>query len=605
MQFVGLVILDLYVMLIMVDFTDKQKRYINSGLISENIYLEACPGSGKTEVIAAKVAKEISKWDKSPGGMAILSFTNSATDELKTRIAKYTSGQPAIFPHFVGTFDSFILKYLVSPIAHEYTGYKGNNGDFSISIVENSSNLFIQTKYSYANRGKVKAHHFDHDLKDGKLIFNTGDQVLDRTLNALDLADWQIKDLLNAKQKFQQTGFATYKDIEVLAVDILTDTDVSIIGYLKVFKKRFPLLIVDECQDLSFEQLVILNKLIEFGIVVHLIGDLNQAIYEFRNSKPEYIEAFIDSASFVTMELGDNHRSVQPIVDICTALVNGNKINGRNSAGIKHAKVLQYINCPTEVLPDFVKISNNHATSVIVARGHSVVAKFNLSYTSLKDLEKLATSLLIFDPDSLESISIAITLMSEYLRVKLKESVKPNSFNCPESIDSSFQWRKFIFELLTYLKANGLTDGKLTWKNWCKSVKAHLRNIHNYPFVNDEIASILSKLKEVNLSAPKGKGDVEISYLLANRNSSIQTFKKTTIHQVKGESHDVTMLVSSKTASGGTGANWKEWLKCTESEAARFAYVASSRPKEILIWAVPKLVKTDEKILEDLGFEIC
>ncbi|WP_425591832.1 UvrD-helicase domain-containing protein, partial [Hafnia paralvei] len=41
-----------------------------------------CPGSGKTEVVAAKLAKEIYIWNKRPGGIAVLSFANSATEEL-------------------------------------------------------------------------------------------------------------------------------------------------------------------------------------------------------------------------------------------------------------------------------------------------------------------------------------------------------------------------------------------------------------------------------------------------------------------------------------------------------------------------------------------
>jgi hypothetical protein len=40
------------------------------------------------------------------------------------------------------------------------------------------------------------------------------------------------------------------------------------------------------------------------------------------------------------------------------------------------------------------------------------------------------------------------------------------------------------------------------------------------------------------------------------------------------------------------------------SEAARFAYVASSRPKHILVWCVKKLNASDQKKLESLGFEV-
>ena len=76
-----------------------------------------------------------------------------------------------------------------------------------------------------------------------------------------------------------------------------------------------------------------------------------------------------------------------------------------------------------------------------------------------------------------------------------------------------------------------------------------------------------------------------------------------TIHEVKGETHDATVVVSSLQA-GVHMSNWKDWLADPASEAARFAYVASSRPKHLLIWAVKKLKKDESKILSSLGFEI-
>ncbi|MCO2242589.1 hypothetical protein FA379_30230, partial [Pseudomonas aeruginosa] len=76
-----------------------------------------------------------------------------------------------------------------------------------------------------------------------------------------------------------------------------------------------------------------------------------------------------------------------------------------------------------------------------------------------------------------------------------------------------------------------------------------------------------------------------------------------TIHQVKGETHDATVVVSSQ-QSGPHQSHWKDWLADPASEAARFAYVASSRPRHLLIWAVKKLKDDELKRLAGLGFEI-
>jgi hypothetical protein len=45
------------------------------------------------------------------------------------------------------------------------------------------------------------------------------------------------------------------------------------------------------------------------------------------------------------------------------------------------------------------------------------------------------------------------------------------------------------------------------------------------------------------------------------------------------------MVVSSPTNQGE--GYWKRWLEDPLSENARFAYVASTRPTDLLIWAVP------------------
>lgn len=67
----------------MTHFNSQQMDYIESSIAS-SIYLEACPGSGKTEVIAAKVAKEINNWTLSPSGPAIWRQTRQEAVNLRS-----------------------------------------------------------------------------------------------------------------------------------------------------------------------------------------------------------------------------------------------------------------------------------------------------------------------------------------------------------------------------------------------------------------------------------------------------------------------------------------------------------------------------------------
>ena len=133
----------------MIDLCKEQIAYGEEPL-AHNVYLRACPGSGKTEVIAAKVAKEVREWPHFPAGIAVLSFSRSATGELVERIASRRGGR-ANFPHFVGTVDSFFLKQIVNPLAHRLTGYKGRDEDFAIRVVDEQAVCFHRTKYKIAH----------------------------------------------------------------------------------------------------------------------------------------------------------------------------------------------------------------------------------------------------------------------------------------------------------------------------------------------------------------------------------------------------------------------------------------------------------------------
>lgn len=43
------------------------------------------------------------------------------------------------YPHFVGTLDSWLHKYLAQPFAHLLTGYAGKGFDHSIRLVDEAS----------------------------------------------------------------------------------------------------------------------------------------------------------------------------------------------------------------------------------------------------------------------------------------------------------------------------------------------------------------------------------------------------------------------------------------------------------------------------------
>ena len=116
-------------------------------------------------------------------------------------------------------------------------------------------------------------------------------EAVDVARRKLQLDVWQEKDLLNTKAAFWKDGFATHQDIELICAQLL-DKPNQVADRLS---GRFPYIVVDECQDLSSGQLRMLESLRRRGSRVHLVGDLNQAIYSFRKVDPERVRQFIDN----------------------------------------------------------------------------------------------------------------------------------------------------------------------------------------------------------------------------------------------------------------------------------------------------------------------
>jgi DNA helicase-2/ATP-dependent DNA helicase PcrA len=95
------------------NFTESQKQAI--GHTKGNLQLIACAGSGKTEVVARRVAHLLKNGFK-PENMIAFTYTDKAAAELKDRIAERCREElgPVVgmAEMFVGTIHAFCLELL-------------------------------------------------------------------------------------------------------------------------------------------------------------------------------------------------------------------------------------------------------------------------------------------------------------------------------------------------------------------------------------------------------------------------------------------------------------------------------------------------------------
>lgn len=55
-------------------------------------------------------------------GVAFLSFTNAAVEELEARLHSFGILPSPLFPSFIGTFDRFLWQFLIAPFGVEGCG---------------------------------------------------------------------------------------------------------------------------------------------------------------------------------------------------------------------------------------------------------------------------------------------------------------------------------------------------------------------------------------------------------------------------------------------------------------------------------------------------
>jgi superfamily I DNA/RNA helicase len=100
--------------------TDEQR----DAIFSDNLefLLRASPGSGKTWTSCRRFIWRGANWDYKVGGLALLSFTNTAIREFHEATIEVGRRELLSDPNYIGTFDSFVERFIITPFGHLITG---------------------------------------------------------------------------------------------------------------------------------------------------------------------------------------------------------------------------------------------------------------------------------------------------------------------------------------------------------------------------------------------------------------------------------------------------------------------------------------------------
>ena len=135
--------------------------------------VSACPGSGKTMLIVAKLAILASKWPHRTQGICVLSHTNVAREQIEHRLGRSVVGQRLLsYPHFIDTIHGFVNRFLALPWLHS-NGYPSPTIDDDVTTSYRRSVLgrdyygveaFLSKKRSGFDRLRLSDRHMSFDL---------------------------------------------------------------------------------------------------------------------------------------------------------------------------------------------------------------------------------------------------------------------------------------------------------------------------------------------------------------------------------------------------------------------------------------------------------
>lgn len=272
-----------------------------------HLQIIAAAGSGKTEVVAQRVADLLAEDDLPADSIVAFTFTERAANELKNRIAHRVEdrlGRRALDQMaglFVGTIHAFCFRLLQQHVSRYETYDVLDDNRLTAFLSREASRLELR-QLDPANRLFASIAAF---LKSVDVIEN---ELLDPTTMPEPLGPI-LHDYYSTLDRYR---LLTYGQQIVRAVRELERPE--LVAEVHATLRH---LIVDEYQDVNPAQERLIELLTGPQVELCVVGDDQQAIYQWRGSDVSNIVTFPDRYPEVaTFEITTNRRSRPSIIDL-------------------------------------------------------------------------------------------------------------------------------------------------------------------------------------------------------------------------------------------------------------------------------------------------
>lgn len=577
----------------------------------------ACPGSGKTTVLLAKLKLLADRMPFADGaGICVLSHTNVAVNEIKKRLSSYED-KLLSYPNYVGTIQSFVDKFVTIP----YLKYIYGRNIQTVDTLIYSQHMMSKMK---TNKDKYRALDYviKNNLQTSKQFTSPIDFIKALYIREDDsLCVGNQKKALAGAQKdstnqfkelrddlIKDEGLIRYQDAYLYANEAISKLPEK---YTALFSSRFKYVFIDEYQDCDENQRQALDMIFDSKkCTVIRIGDSDQAIYNSSEDKtsdwvPQHDFLSITTSCRYSQEIADvigklkkdengiltlvGYTGIKPTLlvfepDKIDRVIDG-FINALDSCGL---------NDENGIYKAIGAVRSENTTGLKIGSywsgfDSSVIKQSDYNYWAYVD--NIVTSLL--EGKLYKAEKIVRKLLCQIFRyMKISNSKSGKEFTVAtikKMLEDEYRelYRQWIYELSIFQNVNRA------------SINCFMRQK-----INELLIKIAPQLNNIVNQLPDyffndaSKNQLESQTEKREKNVYIDLSKGRriifdTIHGVKGETHDATLYLETdrKKASDinrilpcyGVG---KPGCSPLYDYSRKLAYVGMSRPKKLLCVAI-------------------
>jgi DNA helicase-2/ATP-dependent DNA helicase PcrA len=263
--------------------TPEQVLAVGSG--HRCLYIEAAPGSGKTTVSAQRFGLHRFTSASDHRAVVAVSFTRSATEEIRNRVLRYWGPSALTWPHRVATLDALlcdVLGHLLQIGALEWPG-----GHRELDVLD-----------TWRSRLPTAS-----TILKPVLALN-GTRIIAVSVQQSRAGGHPTPDDFIAAVASGQCTHDNVREVLQLALQ-----HAQIRGYVASYLcATIRSLIIDEIYDANDLDLGLIHLAIGAGLNLTLVGDPWQALYGFRGARPEQVSQLVKHHRFARKNLHTSFR---------------------------------------------------------------------------------------------------------------------------------------------------------------------------------------------------------------------------------------------------------------------------------------------------------